>query len=103
MHIKNERRVGLLLAACGLAASPALAGPPPLVTVFTEDFESFALFPNIEEGIVTGNPQEVDEAFYGDGNDSVPFDGAWSANGWEQTFNLNGVGTAEWEGWSIAD
>lgn len=102
MQERLNRIAGIsLLALCGLAASQASAGT--LVTLFSENWEGFTLYPNQEEGILTGNEQMVDEAFFGDGNDNPPFNGNWTANGWAQTFSLPGVGTAEWEGWSIAN
>ncbi len=101
MQERLNRITGLcLLAACGLAVSQASAGT--LVTLFTENWEGFTLFPNMEEGIFTGPERVVDEAFFGDAVDATPFNGTWTANGWTQTFELAGVGTAEWEGWSIA-
>jgi hypothetical protein len=99
-RLSRIRKAGLLVIG-GLAASQAAAGT--LVELFREDWESFTLFPNLEEGIFTGPERIVKEAFFGDANDSVPFDGTWTANGWVQTFAPAGVGTAEWEGWSIAN
>lgn len=127
----------------GVAALLAIAGAAtaqPLVTLFSEDFESFPLTVNQEENNLTGNPGCFVEAFLGDGVlcgqpnanlqcgdppvpatidcgpfSNVPFDGLWEFNGWEQEFGYDfdpndsitpatvGVGTAEWQGWSIAD
>lgn len=102
MQERLNRIAGLgLLAACGLAVSQASAGT--LVTLFTEDWEGFTLFPNIEEGVLTGPERVYEQAFFGDAIDATPFNGTWTANGWTQTFSLGGVGTAEWEGWSIAN
>lgn len=102
MQERLNRIAGLgLLAACGLAASQASGGT--LVTLFTENWEGFTLYPNIEEGIVTGPAQNVAQAFFGDAIDATPFNGTWTAGGWTQTFSPAGVGTAEWEGWSIAN
>lgn len=103
MQRVNTKSVLAVLASAGFATSSALAGGGPLVTLFTEDFNGFTLFPNIEEGVLTGPLRTVNEAFFGDAVDATPFNGAWSANGWSQTFSPAGVGTAEWQGWSIAD
>ncbi|MCL4221645.1 MAG: hypothetical protein KJZ65_09760 [Phycisphaerales bacterium] len=102
MQERLNRIAGLgLLAACGLAVSHASGGT--LVTLYTENWEGFTLYPNIEEGILTGPAQNVAQAFFGDAIDATPFNGTWTANGWTQTFSPAGVGTAEWEGWSVAN
>lgn len=112
-------RLGLLLAACGLAGA-ASAGGGTLVTKFSENFDKgWVLGPNIEEGALidpnqpelgtfTGPFQDIAEAFFGDGNDGElgfgsSFDGTWTQRGWRQTFNLRGFGVAEWGGWTVAN
>lgn len=133
-YSKNAVLIAGIIAAAGL---PAVA--QPLVVIYAEDFESFPLAPNQEEGVVTGNDQGCYlEAVLGDGTQcgapnantacaGIPafidcgsfvnsaFDGQWSHNGWDQLFGYDwdgdgpsiaapaGVGTAEWQGWSIAD
>lgn len=116
MAIKTNQAV--LLALLGAAAGSAVAGDP-LVTLFSEDFESFPLTVNQEEGVQVGTPDCVLEAFLGDGvicgganintecgEPPVPatedcgdfmntaFDGTWSYNGWTQLFGYDwdGVG-----------
>lgn len=116
MAIKTNQAV--LLALLGAAAGSAVAGEP-LVTLFSEDFESFPLTVNQEEGVQTGTVDCVLEAFLGDGvicgganintecgEPPVPvtvdcgdfmntaFDGTWSYNGWTQLFGYDwdGVG-----------
>lgn len=133
------KRVYLAATIAAAAGTPAFA--QPLVTIFEEDFESFPLFTNQEELVLTGGGDLRGcyvEAFFGDGvpcgqanantfcgEPPVPafidcgdfsdtaFDGVWSYNGWMQEFGYSrsgagnpaptGVGTAEWQGWSIAD
>lgn len=133
------KRVYLAATIAAAAGAPAVA--QPLVTIFSEDFESFPLFTNQEELVLTGSEGNRGcfvEAYFGDGvscgqanantlcgDPPVPavidcgafsdnaFDGFWSFNGWEQEFGYSransgapaqpGVGTAEWQGWSIVD
>lgn len=126
--------VSALLAVTGAATAQ------PLVTLFSEDFESFPLTVNQEENFLTGTPGCFPEAVLGDGVicgqanvntecgdpplpatvdcgsfSNVPFDGMWEFDGWEQEFGYDfdpddsilpatvGVGTAEWQGWSVVD
>lgn len=139
----SNHKIMALLAIGLIAAAGAPAAAQPLVTIFTEDFESFPLYVNQEELVLTGSAARRGcfvEAFFGDGvvcgqpnantfcgdppvpafincGDFVntPFDGFWNYNGWAQEFGYDwdgdgpstpapvGVGTAEWQGWSIAD
>ncbi len=114
MAIKTNQAV--LLALLGAAAGSAVAGDP-LVTLFSEDFESFPLTVNQEEGVQVGTPACYLEAFLGDGvicgdpnintecgeppvpamiecGDfmNVAFDGEWSYNGWNQLYGY------DWDG-----
>lgn len=69
---------------------------------FSEDWESFPLSPAIDE--ITLDPTfPTDPFFFGDAVDSIPFNGEWNFGGWSMSFNLPGIGTAEWQGWSIVD
>lgn len=101
------RRTAVLLAVCGGVSS---AAAQPLVTLFIEDFDTFPLTVNQEEGVFTGTTgQCATAAFLGDGSQcgaananancagvppfidcsdfvNVPFDGMWSYRGWDQTF-----------------
>ena len=114
MDIKTNQAI--MLAALCAAAGSAVAGQP-LVTLFSEDFESFPLTVNQEEGVFTGTVACYTEAFLGDGvvcggpnlntecgdppvpatidcSDFVntPFDGEWSYNGWSQIYGY------DWDG-----
>lgn len=98
--------LGLQAAVLGLGTQTASA---QLVTIFTEDFEAFPLGPNVDEGVAF-NPSlgQRQSVIFGDLNDDgVPinqeFDGEWTFGGWRQTFNLFGIGAAEWQGWSVVD
>lgn len=106
----------IVLAALSAAAGSAF-GAEPLVTLFSEDFESFPLTVNQEEGVQTGTLGCVLEAFLGDGVicdgvnintecgeppvpatidcgdfTNVAFDGEWNYNGWEQEYGF------DWDG-----
>lgn len=110
---KNQ---AILLAVLGAAAGSAVAGSP-LVTLFSEDFESFPLTVNQEEGVFVGTIDCVPEAFIGDGVicggpnlnpecgdppvpatiecadfTNVPFDGEWDYYGWSQLYGY------DWDG-----
>ncbi len=114
MAIKTN--YAIMLAALSAGAGSAVAGEP-LVTIYAEDFESFPLTVNQEEGVFTGTLDCVLEAFLGDGvicgGDNlntecgdppvpasidcgdfanVPFDGEWTYNGWTQEFGY------DWDG-----
>ncbi len=103
--------VGLLAAAGGSVAAQSL------VTIFSEDFESFPLFVNQEELVQTGSTDRrgcYAEAIFGDGVQcgqpnantfcgdppvpafidcgdfvNTPFDGFWGYNGWTQEFGYD--------------
>ena len=108
----------IIAAALSAAAGSAMAGGT-LVTLFSEDFESFPLTVNQEEGVAVGTPGCVLEAFLGDGVicggenfntecgdppvpaivdcgdfSNVPFDGEWTYNGWTQQFGSEHEGTS---------
>lgn len=112
----TQTNKAILLAFLGAAAGSAVAGEP-LVTLFSEDFESFPLTVNQEEGVAIGTPACVVEAFLGDGVicggpnlntecgepplpatidcadfSNTPFDGTWTYNGWRQLFGY------DWDG-----
>lgn len=112
----NKMNQTVLLALLGAAAGSAVAGDP-LVTLFSEDFESFPLTVNQEEGVETGTVDCFVEAFLGDGVicdgpnlniecgeppvpatincgdfSNTPFDGTWAYNGWTQMFGY------DWDG-----
>lgn len=114
MALKTNQAI--LLAALSAGAGSAVAGEP-LVTLFSEDFESFPLTVNQEEGVFTGTLDCVLEAFLGDGVicggdnlntecgdppvpasidcgdfTNVPFDGEWTYNGWTQEYGY------DWDG-----
>ena len=121
-RVNGASQAGVLLAICGLSAAPAMAQ-----VLFEEDFESFQLFQNQDEGVDTGQIGCQEFAFIGDGvaceqmNTENPgcgpdfidcasygytntlFDGVWSYGGWTSSFSLPGVGTLEWQGWSVTD
>lgn len=121
-RVNGASQAGVMLAICGLSAAPAMAQ-----VLFEEDFESFPLFQNQDEGVDTGFIACQEEAFIGDGvlcglpNTENPgcgpdiidcatygysntaFDGVWAYGGWTSTFSLPGVGTLEWQGWSVTD
>ncbi len=121
-RVNGASQASILLAVCGLTAIPAMAQ-----VLFEEDFESFPLFQNQDEGVDTGQIGCQELAFIGDGvfcektNVENPgcgpdfidcatfgyanteFDGAWNYNGWTGTFSLPGIGTLEWQGWSVTD
>jgi len=104
----SKRKTALMrsLSAAALVSATTLPALGQLNELFSEDFEKFQLFPNIEEGIETGNPQMVDEAFFGDAVSAVPFNGTWAQRGWTMQIaepDMIGVGTAEWIGWSVAN
>ena len=106
-----------MAASLYAAAGMATAGTQPIVSLFTEDFSSFPLTVNQEEGVFTGTPACVENAFLGDGvicggpnlntecgDPPVPaiidcgdfvnieFDGEWAYNGWTQEFGY------DWDG-----
>ncbi|MEA5614871.1 hypothetical protein [Nodularia spumigena] len=116
-----SNRTNKALLAVGLfAAAGGSAAAQPLVTIYTEDFESFPLFVNQEELFLTGSDSRRGcfvEAFFGDGVQcgqpnantlcgdppfpafidcgdfvNTPFDGLWSYNGWNQEFGY------DWDG-----
>lgn len=112
----NKTKHAVVLAALSAAAGSAIAGGP-LVTIFSEDFESFPLTVNQEEGVAVGTPACFVEAFLGDGVicggvnantecgqppvpavvdcgdfSNVPFDGEWTYNGWNQEYGY------DWDG-----
>lgn len=115
----NKMNSKLSVAALMTAAGAAMAGQP-LVTIFAEDFESFPLTVNQEEGVETGTFDCVLEAFFGDGVQcgeanlnpncgeppmpalidcgdfsNIPFDGLWSYNGWDQEFGYDWDGSGD--------
>ena len=117
--MSNHKNMALLAIGL-LAAAGTPAAAQPLVTIFTEDFESFPLFVNQEELVLTGSASRRGcfvEAFFGDGvqcgtsnanifcgDPPVPafidcgdfvdtaFDGFWNYNGWNQEFGY------DWDG-----
>lgn len=114
--MSNSMRNAALALMLAAAAGTSQAGDP-LVTIFAEDFESFPLTVNQEEGVEVGTPGCYTEAFLGDGVicggpnlniecgeppvpamidcgdfSNVEFDGQWSYNGWDQEFGY------DWDG-----
>jgi hypothetical protein len=113
-----SNRTNKALLAVGLfAAAGGSAAAQPLVTIYTEDFESFPLFVNQEELFLTGSDSRrgcFTEAFLSDGVQcgqpnantlcgdppvpafidcgdfvNTPFDGFWNHNGWTQEFGYD--------------
>ena len=89
MNRVNSLRLAALLAVCGLStAASAQSGQ----VLYFENFDSIALGPNVEEGILTGT--------------GGPQTNVWTPDfpaGWDRSFSLPGVGVLEWQGWHIAD
>ncbi|NJK32427.1 MAG: hypothetical protein HC927_08455 [Deltaproteobacteria bacterium] len=104
LMMQTSRKLLLLAALTATATSV----PAQQNLFFFEDWESFPLFPSIDEPVTGGQSWTFDlgnaplpDYFFGDAVDSIPFDGQWVRNGWTMTFNLPGIGTAEWQGFSI--
>lgn len=116
-----SNRTHMAVLALGLtAAAGGAVHAQPLVTIWSEDFESFPLFTNQEELAVTGSLDRRGcylQAFFGDGVQcgqpnqntfcgdppvpafidcgsfsNIPFDGYWAFNGWEQLFGFDSDG-----------
>lgn len=116
----SNRNHMAVLAIGLIAAAGGAVHAQPLVTIWSEDFESFPLYVNQEELVQTGSTARRGcylEAFFGDGVQcgqpnantfcgeppvpafiecgdfvNTPFDGFWSYNGWTQEFGY------DWDG-----